>query len=69
MGGPTREIEVYRCWDDYTWDTEFVAIPADTPEEKIEEAAEKATLAALRQGADLPVMVGVYHVPEISEEE
>lgn len=69
MSRPTREIEVYRCWDNRTWDTEFVEIPADTPEEKIEEAAGKAALEALRHSADLPVMVGVYYVPEISEVE
>jgi hypothetical protein len=69
MNHPTREIEVYRCWDDRTWDTEFVEIPADTPEENIEAVAASAALEALRHSADLPVVVGVYHIPEISEEE
>ena len=69
MNRPMREIEVYRCWDDHTWDTEIVDIPADTPEEKIEEVAEKAALEALRHSADLPVVVGVYHIPEVSAEE
>ena len=69
MSSSTREIEVYRCWDDRTWDTECVEIPADTPEEKVEEVAASAALEALRHSADLPVVVGVYHIPEVSEEE
>ena len=72
MSTPMREIEVYRCWDDHTWDTEFVDVPAGTPEEKIEEDAASAAMEALRHSADLPVIVGVYHVyhiPEVSAEE
>jgi hypothetical protein len=51
MNSPTREIEVYRCWDDHTWDTKSVDIPADTPDEKIEEVAANAALEALRHSA------------------
>jgi len=69
MNSPTREIEVYRCWDDRTWDTELVDIPADTPKEKIEEVAASAALEGLRHSADLPVVVGVYHIPEGVEED
>ena len=71
MSRPMREIEVYRCWDDHAWDTELVDIPAATPDEKIEEVAGRAALEALRHSADLPVVVGVYHVyhiPEVSAE-
>ena len=37
-----REIEYYRLWtgnggDSGMWDTDFVAIPSDTPEDKIEQ--------------------------------
>ena len=63
-----REIEVYRCWDDHTWDTEFVEIPDDTPDDEIGLAAEHVTLEALRHSADLPVMIGVYHIPGEDEE-
>lgn len=31
-----RTIEAYRLWDDSTWDTECVEIPADTPEESLQ---------------------------------
>jgi len=34
MAKKTRTIEMYRGWDDNTWDTDWIEIPADTPEEK-----------------------------------
>ncbi len=69
MAIATREVEVYRCWDDRTWDTEFVEIPADTPENDIGKAAEHAALEAMRNSADLPVVVGVYCIPDPDEDE
>ena len=40
----TRKIEVYLGFDDHTWDTKVVDIPADTPEMWEKEAAEKEVL-------------------------
>ena len=39
----TRTVEYYRCWDDRTWDTDFIEIPRDAEHlnEAIETAAEK----------------------------
>jgi hypothetical protein len=59
----TREVEVYRCWEDRTWDTEFVEVPADTPEAQLAEVCQHVALENLRNSADLPCMVGIYWVP------
>ena len=62
----TREIEVFRLWDDNTWDTEFVDVPSDvdvTDELALQHACELATFSDLHCSADLPVVVGVYHIP------
>ena len=64
-----REIEAYRCWDDHTWDTDMVEVPDDTPDDQLQAAVEHATLEAMRNSADLPVMVGVYHIPDPEEED
>jgi hypothetical protein len=34
----TREVEVFRCWDDKTWDTDVVTIedPGDDQDEEVE---------------------------------
>lgn len=72
LGGSTlktREVEVYRCWEDHTWDTEFVEVPADTPEAQLGEVCQHVALENLRNSADLPCMVGVYSVPECEEPE
>ena len=68
----TRVVEVYRCWEHHVWDTEFVFIPADTDLEdwgQVQDAIEKAVMAQLKDSANLPCMVGLYHVPEESEED
>lgn len=58
---PKRKIEVYLLWDSGRWDTDFVYIPADTPDSGIEKAAREA---AILQANGLPlVSAGVYWVP------
>jgi hypothetical protein len=57
---PTRQVEYYRLWSDNTWDTDFIAIPANTPE------GEETLNAAVNQSAaaidwdEPPVVVGLY---------
>lgn len=67
----TRPIEYYRLWagnsgDSGTWDTDIIDIPADTPDDKIEEAVKDAA-AKIRWREEPPVLVGIYSVPEQEE--
>lgn len=63
MPGRTREVEMYCCYDDYTWQCEhFVDIPYDTPDDKIEEVA--VAVAQKQFTAASIVMIGLYSVPE-----
>ena len=69
----TRQIEYYRLWsgnggDSGTWDTDFVEIPADTADDQIDKAVEKA-VAAIRWRDEPPITTGVYSVPEPEEED
>lgn len=73
MPRKTRQIEYYRLWpsnggDSGTWDTDFVAILADTPDDQIDEAVEKA-VAAIRWRDEPPIITGVYSVPEPEEDD
>lgn len=70
----TRQIEVYVGWYDHTWSTDWVDIPADTAEEKVEETAIAALWAAFANDQpDEPIaFVGVYctnddMIPEMDE--
>ena len=60
----TRPIEMYvgiYQGDYQTWDTAFVDIPADTPDDKVEEVAKETLLKELEKQKDLHVaFVGVY---------
>lgn len=52
------------------WNTDYVDIPADTPEDKIAEVAERAMWKQLEeQKAGNVVFIGVYHIPDVEEEE
>jgi hypothetical protein len=57
----TRRVEYYRLWggDSGTWDTDFIAIPTDTPDDKVDEAIRKAA-AKIDWQTDVPVIVGCY---------
>ena len=62
-----REIEVIRCWDDKTWDTEMVEVEDSDLEAddcELRQIAEERTLEQLSGSANLPVYVGLYWVPE-----
>lgn len=62
----TRAIEVYLGYgsDHGTWTTEYVDIPEDTPEEKIEQAAKDAARA---EGHEF-VFCGVYAIPSLDDQ-
>ena len=66
----TRPVEVLRCWSDSTWDTDVIDIPYHTPEDQIEQEAQRVTLRNLdpEPQADL-VLVALYHLPEPDEDE
>ena len=55
----TRTIEYFRCWSDRTWDTDFIEIPADTPDNEIE-AAVRFYAQQIDWVEDPPMFVGVY---------
>lgn len=69
MAKPTQTVEVFRCWDDRTWDTAFVEIPADTAAEDVEETAVHAAYEDLRNSADLPFFIGIYCFGEEDSED
>ncbi len=66
-----RQIEYYRLWpgnggDSGTWDTDFVEIPAGTPEDEVDEAAKRA-IARIPWTDEVPIATGIYHVPALEE--
>jgi len=68
-----RSVEIYRLWagnsgDRGTWDTGFVEIPANTPDEELEEAVRQA-VARIPWREEVPVITGIYSVPESGESE
>ena len=69
----TRQIEYYRLWgsDSGSWDTQFIDIPADTPDDKIDDAVQEAAKQLFKDncGARKPVIVGIYSIPPMEEEE
>lgn len=46
---PVMEVEIYRLWDDKTWDTSYVTIPSDTPDDKVEEVARQEAFALVEK--------------------
>ena len=69
----TRQIEVYRLWSDNAgdsgyWDTDFLQIPAATPDDKMDAAVQKAS-AQIKWSDGPPILVGVYSIPDYEEEE
>jgi hypothetical protein len=65
----TRQVEYYRLWggDHGTWDTDFVQIPEDTPEEKLEAAVREA-ISRIDWTDEAPVATGIYSAPQPDEE-
>lgn len=69
----TRRVEYYRLWsgnsgDSGTWDTDFIDIPANTPDDKIDGAIRKAA-AKIEWRDGPPVIVGYYCDAEQGDEE
>lgn len=58
----TRRVEYYRLWggDHGTWDTDFLEIPSDTPDDKLDEAVREAAAKIKWRDNDPPVIVGYY---------
>ena len=61
-----RQVEYYRLWagatgDSGTWDTDFVDVPGDTPNDKMAEAAKKAIDDIEWTDNNFPVITGIYH--------
>jgi hypothetical protein len=61
MPRKTRFVEYYRLWggDSGSWDTDFIDIPADTPDHKLNRAIREAA-AAIGWREEVPVIVGYY---------
>jgi hypothetical protein len=55
----TRTVQYYRCWSDKTWDTDFIEIPADTPDTHLDKAVREAAMT-IPWKEELPEMVGYY---------
>jgi len=66
----TRVVEMFIGvgTDSGSWFTDFVNIPIDTPEEKIEEVAKDVLKAELAQNDMSCVICGVYSVPLLDEQ-
>lgn len=62
-----RTVEYYRLWDDHTWDTDFIDVPVNTPEEELDEAVRKAA-SEISWVDDIPAIVGVYNSGDEEEE-
>ncbi len=63
----------YRLWggnsgDSGAWDTDFLDIPADTPDEQIEAAVQKA-VAKIKWRDEPPILTGVYSAPQPDEDD
>jgi hypothetical protein len=70
----TRSVEYYRCWagnngDSGTWDTAYIDVPADTPEDRLEEAVREAVAKIDWHDGEAPVLVGLYCAGGESDEE
>jgi len=64
----TITVEYYRCFpgnngDSGTWNTNYIAIPADTPEDKMD-AAIRLACNSLNWSTEMPVFVGLYCIPD-----
>ncbi len=62
----TRTIEYWRMWEGQQWDTDFIEIPYDTDEDDIGLAVQTAA-NDIDWKDEIPVFVGVYHIPEDEE--
>jgi len=66
-----RQVEYYRCWagdggDSGTWDTDFIEIPKDTPDDKLDAAVREAA-QKVQWREEPPVLTGFYAKSEDTE--
>ena len=61
----TRNIEIYTGYHDNTWDSYYVEIPADTPENDIEKVAIGIEENNLNQKGVIVAFIGLYSIPSI----
>lgn len=68
--GKVRCVEYYRLWggDSGTWDTDFIDIPADTPDDQLSQAIRSAS-ATIKWRDEVPAMVGYYADADEREDE
>ncbi len=69
----TRTVEYYRLWagnngDSGTWDADFIEIPADTPEDKLDVAIRMAADNLKWRNDEPPVIVGLYCASALDED-
>ena len=66
----TRRVEYYRLWggDSGTWDTDYIDIPADTPDDMVDKAIRKAA-ETVQWRDEPPVIVGYYSAACEDEED
>jgi hypothetical protein len=62
----TRTVEYFRLWDNQTWDTDFIDVSADTPDDRLEAAIREAA-GRIKWESDVPVVVGLYNAGEEEE--
>ena len=72
-GGKTRTVEYYRCWGGAGigtgyWDTGFIDIPADTPDDQFD-AAVRAAADKLEWRDEPPAFVGFYAAEDKYEDD
>ena len=63
----TKLIEMYIGNTDHTWRTDYIEIPADTPDDKLVEVCEKAAFNQF--GEDELAFVGIYNITALEGEE
>jgi hypothetical protein len=73
MTKTARQIEYYRLWPGHSgnagiWDTGFITIPPETPDDRLDHAVQEAT-AKVAWCKEKPVIVGVYSYGENSDPE
>jgi len=61
----TKQVEYYRCWpgnggDSGTWDTDYIDIPDDTPDDRLNEAVTEAAQKIEWRAGESPCFVGFY---------
>ena len=65
----TITVEYYRCWagnngDSGSWDTDYVEIPEDTPEDKMNDAIRTACDSLEWRDNIRAAFVGLYCIPD-----